>query len=115
MYMSFYAGNDVELLFKGFKSKSDEPGKYFGLLLLVFVVAFCIELLSHIRFRIMSKHAANEEQIPVGDKILMCLNYLFSVTLAYGLMLCVMSYNRGVFFATIFGLGVGNHLFFYLK
>ncbi len=43
-------------------------------------------------------------------KFVQTLNYMIQVSLAYFLMLCVMSFNMGVFIATIAGLTVGNFI-----
>ena len=43
-------------------------------------------------------------------KLIQSLNYMIQVALAYCLMLCVMSFNTGVFIATIVGLTVGNFI-----
>jgi hypothetical protein len=53
--------------------------------------------------------------IPFTVRIHLSLSNFLSVTLAYGLMLCVMSYNTGIFIAAIFGLSIGHFIFSYLK
>ena len=48
-------------------------------------------------------------------RLKLTINYFISVVIAYALMLCVMSYNGGVFVATILGLTTGHFVFSYLK
>ena len=76
-----------------------------------------IEALGYLRFKTMidSKFMANDVQMDFMRKISITLNYLVSVSLTYALMLCVMSFNAGVFFATILGITIGYFFFSYLK
>ena len=52
----------------------------------------------------------------IGDRLKICGSYVLSVFLSYSLMLCIMSYNVGVFFTVIISLSLWNSVFnFYTK
>ena len=48
-------------------------------------------------------------------KTIVTLTYLMSVTIGYAIMLLVMSFNAGIFIATILGLTFGYFIFGYMK
>ena len=50
-------------------------------------------------------------RIDCGNRLLLTLIYLVMVTLAYFLMLLVMTFNVGLLFAGVGGLATGNLLF----
>ena len=62
-----------------------------------------------------SKFLANEDEVGLGQKLLLTFNYMIATTLAYALMLAIMSFNAGVFAATILGLSTGYFIFNHLK
>ena len=115
MYMTFYQSNELTLLFKNLNSSDN--GKYLCLLLIVFSMGLSIEALGYLRQRNMtnSKFLANEDEVSMGQKLLLTFNYMIATTLAYALMLAVMSFNAGVFIATILGLSAGYFIFSHLK
>ena len=49
------------------------------------------------------------------SRLMITFTYFVSVTLAYGLMLVIMSFNFGVFVAIVLGLTIGNGVFTHLK
>ena len=63
----------------------------------------------------MKRYAANEGDVELKHRITITLSYLVSVVLSYSVMLCVMSYNLGIFMSIITGLTLGNFVFSYLK
>ena len=124
MPMWFDNGDDLLLLFSDFKSEKGETGKYVGLLIFTAVLGLLIEAINYVRFRIQIKKKGtvtagldNNDAIlrgaklDSGSRIALVLTYFISVTLAYALMLCVMSFNAGCFIACIVGLTVGNFTF----
>merc|ERR1712070_888872 len=62
-----------------------------------------------------SDHWVKTGGISLPKRLLITLTYLVQVTIAYGLMLAVMSFNVGAFFATCGGLTMGNFLTSYWK
>jgi hypothetical protein len=48
-------------------------------------------------------------------KMTITFSYFMSTLFSYALMLVVMSFNVGLFFASIFGLALGYMIFGYLK
>lgn len=56
-----------------------------------------------------------DNPLPIKDKLLITFTYLVSTVVSYMLMLVVMSFNGGLFLATIFGLTIGNAIFSNLK
>ncbi len=53
--------------------------------------------------------------LPVGTRVLIAFIYMLNITLAYVLMLAVMSFNAGVFIAAVGGVTIGYWIFGYLK
>ena len=115
MYMSFYNSNELVLLWKNLDSQG-ENGKYFGLLAIVVVWIFAMEFLSYKRHAIMHRiNTENHGDISGGEKAVLVLNYGASVSLAYLVMLAVMSFNVGVFIVTILSLTMTHMVFGYFK
>lgn len=73
-------------------------------LIFVFLLAFFVELLSHVNF---IKPGANR----VASGFLQTGIYAVRAGLAYMVMLAVMSYNGGVFLAAVAGHAVGFFVF----
>ena len=115
MFMSFYQTSEVTLLFHHFGSEEGETGKYIGLCILVAVLAFSIECFAYFRYKIMKQYVANEEEISVKNRLTVTLSYMFSVIMSYLVMLCVMSYNVGIFISAIVGLTSSHFIFSFLK
>ena len=113
MPMWFENSDRVKLLFENFKSDKGETGKYIGLLVFVVALGFLLEVVNYLRYQ-KSLEFKNKEKTG-SFKMMLIMTYGLSVTLAYALMLCVMSFNVGVFFATIVGLTIGNFVFSPMK
>jgi len=62
-----------------------------------------------------SKYYRDYFYLPLSDKLVITITYLFSTLLSYALMLVVMTFNGGLFLATVFGLSFGYFIFGYLK
>jgi hypothetical protein len=62
-----------------------------------------------------SKPYSDNFYLPIQAKIVITVSYFLSITLSYALMLVVMSFNGGLFFATCFGLAFGYFIFGYMK
>jgi hypothetical protein len=53
--------------------------------------------------------------LPIVAKLIIVGSYFLSTLFSYALMLVVMSFNVGLFFASVFGLSFGYFIFGYLK
>lgn len=135
--MYFSSGLDVTLWFKGLASNG--PWGYLGLLLLVFSVGLLQECLTTYRVVCMKRAsmranvrlvngAPNSSQeldindvglgfvlhqkfkVTVKDRLAVTALYGVNITLAYLLMLAAMTYNAGVFVATVLGISTGYFL-----
>ena len=62
MHMTFYQSAELTLLIKSLASKKDEVGTYIGLLAIVFVMAFILEMLNFLRSRMLNKFMDNSSQ-----------------------------------------------------
>ena len=121
MYMSFYNSCDLTLLFKGLKSTDDDhpkgnPAKYAGLLAIQVCLVIVMEALGYVRWTMQNKLKADGvEVVPWPTRLSLAFNYLISLTFGYLAMLGVMSFNTGIFIATVGAYAVTNILFTYLK
>ncbi|GLT66980.1 hypothetical protein SLA2020_393180 [Shorea laevis] len=102
MHMTFFWGKNSEILFSGWPGT--RAGMYAAALLLVFVIAFLIEWLSHSRF---IRPDSNNVMAGIAQTLL----YGLRVGLAYLVMLAVMSFNGGVFLVAVAGHTLGFFLF----
>ena len=129
MPMVFYNNKCVRLLWKNFDSCEDpmDTSKggndwYIASLLFVVALAVLMELLNYLRFLGLTKMTEDgaywgrhELSSQLKMRMLVTLNYLVATMFAYALMLCIMSYNLGVFFVALLGLTVSHFFFTYLK
>ncbi|KAJ7947573.1 Copper transporter like [Quillaja saponaria] len=103
MHMTFFWGNNAEILFDDFPGR-DNPGMYVLALLFVFVLAFLVEWLSHSR---LIKPGSNH----FAAGLIQTFMHAVRVGLAYLVMLAVMSFNGGVFLVAVAGHALGFFLF----
>ncbi|KAB5552112.1 hypothetical protein DKX38_009423 [Salix brachista] len=101
MHMSFYWGKDAIILFSGWPNGS--LGMYIFALFCVFLVAAAIEIFS------VSPAKIGTGNPRVGALIQTCV-YAVRAGLAYMVMLAVMSFNLGIFFAAVGGHATGFFL-----
>lgn len=99
MKMNFYWGRDAIVLFSGWPGHS--VGWYIVALLLVFLLAVVVELLSAL------PPAKPGPSRVAGGRLRNAAVHLLRIGLAYLLMLSVMSFNLGVFIVAVVGHGVG--------
>ncbi|EOY33887.1 Copper transporter, putative [Theobroma cacao] len=96
--MTFFWGKNTEDIFPGWPGRS--LCSYFLGLIWVFLLSLMVERLSHTRF---IKPGSNH----VTAGLLQTVMYAIRVALAYLVMLAVMSFNVGVFVASVAGYAVG--------
>lgn len=104
MHMTFFWGKDTEILFSGWPGP--RTGMYVLALVVVFVLGFMVELISHSQF---VKPGSNGRHVATG--LVQTLLHGLRVGLAYLVMLAIMSFNGGVFLAAVAGHMLG-FLFF---
>ncbi|CAJ2670613.1 copper transporter 6-like protein [Trifolium pratense] len=98
MQMSFYWGRKATVLFSGWPNNN--LGMYILAILFVFFLAMTAEILSN---QPPIKRGTNPL---VGGLIQSCVHF-FRIGFIYLLMLAVMSFNVGIFFAAVFGHTLG--------
>ncbi|XP_072957581.1 copper transporter 1-like [Typha angustifolia] len=96
--MTFYWGKNSEILFTGWPGT--RGGMYALALIVVFVLAVLIEMLSNCR---LTKPGANR----IAAGLTQTAVHAIRVGLAYVMMLAVMSFNGGVLIVAVFGHAVG--------
>lgn len=102
MHMTFFWGKNAEILFSGWPGT--RTGMYVLALIVVFVLSFIVEWLSHCQ--LIKPGSTN-----VAAGLVQTLLHGFRVGLAYMVMLAVMSFNVGVFLVAVAGHTLG-FLFF---
>lgn len=102
-HMTFFWGKNSEILFEDWPG-TNSGGMYALALILVFVLAFLVEFLSHSK---LTKDGSNH----VVAGVVKTLVHGIRVGLAYLVMLAVMSFNGGVFIVVIIGHAVGFLVF----
>lgn len=121
MHMAFYQSTKLILLFSNLSSDEGKIGPYMGLLALVFFASMMHEFIGFIRKKVLykvmdtSNYWKKHGKVSITSRILVSFMYIVQVTLAYGIMLCVMSFNGGVFIVTILGLTIGNFITNFMK
>ncbi|KAM1198321.1 hypothetical protein ACFX2J_009697 [Malus domestica] len=103
MHMSFFWSHSAEVLFTGWPGP-DRPAMYAISLVFVFLLGVLVEWLSHSR---LIKTGTN---IVTAGLLRTCL-YTVRSGVSYLVMLAVMSFNGGVFLATVGGHAVGFLVF----
>lgn len=101
MSMSLYWGKHVVILFSGWPG--DQLGMYILALLFVFLIAVAAEILS-------VSPSVKAGTSPVMAGIIQTGVYVFRVGFLYLVMLSVMSFNVGIFFAAVAGHSLGFFL-----
>ena len=113
MPMWFYGSTEFTLLFKDFKSTPTTTGKYVLYIFIIFTFGILLEAINYHR-TLMIKNLQFKEA-SIADRCRISLSYFVSVAIAYALMLCVMSFNAGVFFTVVFSLTLGNSFFSFMQ
>ncbi|KAJ0021500.1 hypothetical protein Pint_32685 [Pistacia integerrima] len=103
MHMTFFWGKNTEVLFDGWPGKNN-TGMYVVALIFVFVMSALVEWLSH--SRIIKPGASN-----VAAGLIQTFMHAIRVGVAYMAMLAVMSFNGGIFLASIAGHSFGFLVF----
>ncbi|KAF7849653.1 hypothetical protein BT93_L0424 [Corymbia citriodora subsp. variegata] len=101
MRMSFYWGKDAIILFSGWPEQ--RLGMYVLALFLVFLLALTVQVLS------VSPNVKIGTN-PIVGGVMQASVYGLKMALAYMVMLSVMSFNVGVFFAAVIGHAFGFFL-----
>ncbi|XVF68868.1 hypothetical protein PTKIN_Ptkin11bG0035800 [Pterospermum kingtungense] len=104
MHMTFFWGKNAEILFSGWPGT--RTGMYVLALVVVFVLGFMVEWISHSQF---IKLGSTRRHVAAG--LVQTLLHGLRVGLAYLVMLAVMSFNGGVFLAAVAGHTLGFLLF----
>lgn len=102
MHMTFYWGNEAEVLFSGWPGT--RPGMYALALIFVFTMGVLAEWLTHSRL-------IKEGTTNVATAIIKTIAHAIRVSLGYLLMLSLMSFNVGIFLAAVAGQALGFLLF----
>eukprot|EP00699_Malawimonas_sp_californiana_P001643 EC715936.1.p1 GENE.EC715936.1~~EC715936.1.p1 ORF type:complete len:152 (+),score=20.77 EC715936.1:106-561(+) len=131
MHMTFYWGWDVTLLFDSWRTTTDQGGAYFGSLVAIIALAIAYQWLVAFRveresvlvrsnsLQLKSLNGKDTSRVPmvfrhrvlVKGHLVNSLIYFVQVSIAYLLMLAVMSYNGGVFIAAMLGFAFGHFVF----
>lgn len=113
----FTTGKVTTVLFEGWQTSN--YGEYIGTCLFVILLGILIEWLSMVRecyshkkmsdFASMNSPAAagSTSNAQLGQHLVKTMLYMSSITLAYSLMLIVMTYNVGLFISAVLGLTIG--------
>ncbi|XVE79497.1 hypothetical protein DITRI_Ditri14bG0063900 [Diplodiscus trichospermus] len=103
MHMTFFWSKNAEILFSGWPGT--RTGMYVLALIVVFVLGFVVELISHSQFI----KPGSTRHVAAG--LVQTLLHGLRVGLAYLVMLAIMSFNGGVFLAAVAGHTLGFLLF----
>ncbi|GAU40681.1 hypothetical protein TSUD_88270 [Trifolium subterraneum] len=98
MHMTFFWGKDTLILFNGFPAGN--TGHYVLALFMIFIMSILIEFISHTRF--IKPHTN-----PMVARFIQTLLHFLRISLAYLVMLALMSFNGGVFLVAILGHALG--------
>mmetsp|Transcript_1045 Transcript_1045/g.1593 ORF Transcript_1045/g.1593 Transcript_1045/m.1593 type:complete len:155 (-) Transcript_1045:28-492(-) len=123
MPMSFWSGTDLTWLINGWDSTN--AGQYTGGLIVTFIVALVLESLVYLRnytyikaqIAAIRKTEDLNRDIPriivdlsLGSRLLLTVNYILMATLAYCIMLLVMTFNYPILLVLVFGLAVAHFI-----
>ncbi|KAK8941748.1 Copper transporter 5.1 [Platanthera guangdongensis] len=120
MHMTFYWGKSVTILVDSWRT--DSWISYLLSLIALFLASAFYQYLEdrRVRLKLLSKSNPSSVEAPLfagsaggRSTARIAASALFGVNAAIGylLMLAVMSFNGGVFLATVFGLALGYHAF----
>lgn len=102
MHMTFFWGSNAEILFSGWPGT--RLGMYVLALIVVFVFSVLVEWFSHCQ---LIKPGANN----VKAGLVQTLMHAIRISLAYIVMLAVMSFNVGILLVAVAGHAIGFLLF----
>ena len=125
MNMYFYQSPKVLFLFEKFNSET--TGEYVICVLITFIMAFCIEGLNSLRYSMQAETYTKIQESLASENPeevykVSCMQrfkimgvYFLSLFFSYMLMLIVMTFNVGLFVATIMGLTAGYFVFGFVR
>ena len=112
MHMTFFQSTELTILFKPLSSDGSIV-RYIALLIFLFIICVISEGVNYHRYTMIK--ANGDRRIPIPLRIKITASYFATVTISYGIMLVVMSFNAGAFITIIAGLTLGNFTFGYVK
>jgi len=107
-----YSSNCLKFLFPSWNIDSD--GKYFAVVIGIFLLAFLNEFLTYTRSYLSIIQYPNKT-ITIRKQIILSISYGIQMFLAYSLMLTVMLYEPFFFISLLLGLSTGNFVFSLMK
>ena len=113
MPMWFYNTSEFTLLLKELKSTPETTGKYVLYIFIVFAFGILLEGINYHRSLMIKK--LQWKQATIGDRARISLSYFVSVFIGYALMLCIMSFNVGVFFTVVISVTLGTSIFSFIQ